>query len=1438
MLGFSKCSPRRDKADEEQEEQKEKRGVLWPCCGASAITPPATPASQQSDRQEVGDGCISRLASSARDTIHAVGKHPPCCSVSLSPAQIIHANANTSSGRSRPNKAPQRKPIAQAPKLKFDRVKASRKMREIIEQLKPLCAKVSTILNLDLLDSNRSIAHCIATTLDPRNSGKQWHKTLPPAGNAISRPITTSEPINIHFYGRDSQRNKIISNITEGEYHYNDFTVLTIDGQGGIGKTTLMQHIYNDPKVETHFDLKLWECVSIDFNVDRLTKKIAQELKSDDKARPDAKLIAEKLHSKRFLLVLDDMWSCSNEDEWEKFLIPFKKGQTKGNAILVTTRIPQLAKMVQTTGQYEDLEGLDPKAFTELFYSLIFGDKQPPKDHEELLRIGDLIKQKLKGNPLAAKTVGRLLRSHIDLDHWTRVLESKEWVSQNGENAIMPALKLSFDYLPFHLQHCFIYCALFPEDYKFGEEELIHFWIGLDVLHSHGENKTIEEIGQSYLTELTDHGFLKMEEDEKRPKFFVIHDLLHELALKVSALECLSIYSSTVRSVEILPSIRHLSIHIDDTSVRDRKNFDICREDFGELGKRLKVENLRSLMLFGSDQEGFVKTLNGLFSQAKALRVVLLSCDACYSTEELLQNFSELVHLRYFRTSIIAPPNSISRSYHLRVLDTQGCFEWDDFPRDMSNLVKLRHFIVRHGIMHTNLSKLGRLKSLQQLRRFVVKKEAHDFELREIGKLLELRGSLWIGNLERVEVQEEAEEAKLMQKTHLHKLELEWDINRSNKDAAREKQVLEGFTPSSKLSELCIIGHGGGASPSWLGANLLIEGLKSLGLKSVDWQRFPPIGEFWLVNEHGDEYPSPSNTTSNQNFRSLKRIELTKLKRLRKWVARTTSELFTQLEILIIEDCPEFVELSFSVCNCSQQERKTTWFPNLQELVIRNCPKFSYLPLIPWTSDHPCSVKIERVILSGFMRLKYEKDYYSGLSLDVVGNDAQDSAWWMAMDFNNLTKLVNLRMERCPPVQLDRLQMLSCLKTMQISNLEIPFWPVEEKGSYVQYNLPCECITIERIGANGKRLTQLLSYMPKLSKLVISKCEKITGLGVEGQQKKAQSSSSQVEATIGQHQQLQNSKEEELVAEGLLLLPPQLQELEFSNLPELMLLRPDSVDNSKGGGKGGGLQGLCSLRSLRIWKCPKFLSSYLSASSSSFPFPTSLQTLVLSGVEGMETMAPLSNLTSLIELEIREGGDLRGEGLCCLLAQGCLTHLIACCTPNFFGGSVPSELHEHQGPSFGSPKLQSLQVEVDGIEGFLDARICRFLSSSLTKLLLQTDEKIERFTTRQEEALQLLTSLQQLRMRNSYKLQYLPQGLSRLPNLRELYNEKCPAVCSFPDLPDSLQELEITECPSIRTLPKSGLQRSLRVLDVEFHNNEELQRQCRKLTGTIPIVLA
>lgn len=56
--------------------------------------------------------------------------------------------------------------------------------------------------------------------------------------------------------------------------------VLPIVGMGGIGKATLARNVFNDPRSDKHFDkrIRIWVCVSVDFNANRLFDMILVSL--------------------------------------------------------------------------------------------------------------------------------------------------------------------------------------------------------------------------------------------------------------------------------------------------------------------------------------------------------------------------------------------------------------------------------------------------------------------------------------------------------------------------------------------------------------------------------------------------------------------------------------------------------------------------------------------------------------------------------------------------------------------------------------------------------------------------------------------------------------------------------------------------------------------------------------------------------------------------------------------------------------------------------------------------------------------------------------------------------------------------------------------------------------------------------------------------------
>ncbi len=77
---------------------------------------------------------------------------------------------------------------------------------------------------------------------------------------------------------RDDDKKEIIDLliIQDGRTNVN---VIPIVGIGGLGKTTLAKLVYNDEWVVSHFEMRMWVCVSDDFDVTRLIKEILKSAK-------------------------------------------------------------------------------------------------------------------------------------------------------------------------------------------------------------------------------------------------------------------------------------------------------------------------------------------------------------------------------------------------------------------------------------------------------------------------------------------------------------------------------------------------------------------------------------------------------------------------------------------------------------------------------------------------------------------------------------------------------------------------------------------------------------------------------------------------------------------------------------------------------------------------------------------------------------------------------------------------------------------------------------------------------------------------------------------------------------------------------------------------------------------------------------------------------
>uniref|UniRef100_A0ACD5UFQ2 Uncharacterized protein n=1 Tax=Avena sativa TaxID=4498 RepID=A0ACD5UFQ2_AVESA len=755
--------------------------------------------------------------------------------------------------------------------------------------------------------------------------------------------LTTSIPIESKVYGRDAERDKIIGLLISGES--SDLNVLPVIGIGGVGKTALARFVYRDQRIRDYFDLQIWVCVSTKFSEVRLTLEILEHVCEDKQEYENIsnfnvlqEILMRNIRNKRFLLVLDDMWEDKDRNGWTKLLAPLKSNQVNGCMVLATTRSTSVAKMIGTMDEVR-LSGLDEKEFWLFFKGCAFGNENYEGD-PSLQSIGKHIAKTLKGCPLAARSVGALLSTSISYKHW-RTIQDKWKSLQEDADDILPILKLSYDYLPVHLQHCFSYCSLFPEDHRFSGKKLVHAWISQNFVQCKNSAVRLEDTGQQYLDRLVDLGFF-----QKFGSHFFMHDLMHELARKVSSNECATI--DGLKPDVIQPTVRHLSIITTafEADEHGSEKIDTILQKIGPLPK------LRTLMLFGRSSIDSLGSFRTLCKEAKCLRFLRITVIG--ADKNSILSLLNPCHLRYldfvcactrYRIEYggytnITLPQALTRFYHLQVLNVgiSGNF---DVPVDMNNLVNLRHLIA-HEKVHHAIDYVSNMSFLQELNFKVQNVGSYEIgQLKSMNELVLLR----ISHLENVTTKEEVRRARLIDKEYLETLSLSWEDCSLSLQPEAAKDLLDGLQPYHNLKTLEIIGYGGATSPTWLSSNFSVTSVQTLHLqKCREWKILPSLEMLpslrkliliGLLNVVEISVPS------------LEELILIDMPKLEKCIGSYGMELTSHLKVLIIKYCPQLNEFTLFQSYSSFNAEQKSWFPSLNKLAITHSPHIINWEILP-----------------------------------------------------------------------------------------------------------------------------------------------------------------------------------------------------------------------------------------------------------------------------------------------------------------------------------------------------------------------------------------------------------------------------------------------------------------------------------------------------------
>ncbi|KAL7194482.1 hypothetical protein ACSBR1_034830 [Camellia fascicularis] len=389
---------------------------------------------------------------------------------------------------------------------------------------------------------------------------------------------------------------------------------------GGIGKTALVKFIYNHEIFDKHFQLRIWVKVGLYFNVKDVMQKIIQCITdspscADLNSNQLKNLLKEKLHNKKFLLVLDNLCDCDYRD-WHKLYDLLRCSGAKGSKIIVTTRNVRVAIIVGTVPIYH-LESLFDEDCLKLLWKWAGCHHKLGEEHVigKLSDIAEEIVKKCRGCPHAAKTLGNKLFMETDEGKWLDLKEKELWELPQKKHNILTVLSSSYDTQPTDLKRCFIYCSIFPKSYEIEIDKLIQLWMAQGLIES-------SDTGTHYLSQLCSIFFLEKTEEQhgNLSNTCKMPELIHDLAVYMANEECL--ITTNYRSGPISDKVKHVSFH----------DFDCSGEE--EVTKSLfKLENLRTVFFpfqgVGAGDKDFV---NKCFSKFKYLYALDLS-NSCFQWE-------------------------------------------------------------------------------------------------------------------------------------------------------------------------------------------------------------------------------------------------------------------------------------------------------------------------------------------------------------------------------------------------------------------------------------------------------------------------------------------------------------------------------------------------------------------------------------------------------------------------------------------------------------------------------------------------------------------------------------------------------------------------------------------------------------------------------------
>nr|ACK58678.1 NBS-LRR disease resistance protein [Setaria italica] len=523
--------------------------------------------------------------------------------------------------------------------------------------------------------------------------------------------------------GFDNEQKEIVEKLTEKD---NKLSVVSIVGMGGAGKTTLARKIYTSDKIKQHFDAIACVTVSQKFEVVDLLKDIMKQITG---GRDDGREVGQMeeidlrnkiqafLTEKRYLVVLDDVWTTNTWNQINRMVKVFPD-LNNGSRVMLTTRRIDVANHIEMPTYVHQLKLLDGEKSWELFSTKAL----PPyrrsliQNIDEFEEIGRKIARKCKGLPLALAVLGGHLSRNLNLEKWSDILHG--WVSTENGQMMGAILARSYSDLPNHyIKSCFLYLAVFPEDYSISVSDLIKLWIAegfIPPITRHTREQTacmyVNDLAQRCLVQVVSrskaHGWIEeirihdilrdwcVEEARYAGLFDVIDNTTGQVSspLFVNTVLSLCKYFLAFGPYLHLPYTPKIAGHVGESSSNTMVSYRSSFQKFCFGNMVTATPNLRTLFGFGFGLPSFS------IPKLRFLRVL-------HVEKSILIDFGRVIsgciHLRYLvlrecRQATL--PSSIGKLLYLQTIDLRETTFTSAMPNSVWDIPTLRHVYLHRTV--------------------------------------------------------------------------------------------------------------------------------------------------------------------------------------------------------------------------------------------------------------------------------------------------------------------------------------------------------------------------------------------------------------------------------------------------------------------------------------------------------------------------------------------------------------------------------------------------------------------------------------------------------------------------------------------------------------------------------------------------------------------